>query len=97
MSSAQVDEWIRALASDDRGVQLAAIFALGTSFAGRGDAAAAGHDVDAARAISALDAVVADRRTGTSWVRKRAKRALAKIRGLTADDEKGGGEGIPEG
>lgn len=67
------------LESDDRARRLAAAFALGEALAGRGKDAAS--DPDVARAIVGLKALAADRTLGTSWVRKRAKRALRKIRG----------------
>jgi hypothetical protein len=68
------------LASTDRARRLAAAFRLGEVLAGRG------AEEEAARAVAALEAIAADRGEG-SWLRKRAKRALAKIRGERAGEE----------
>lgn len=70
----EVAALIADLAAPERARRLAAIYRLGEALAGRGAA-------DGAReAIAALEAIVADREAG-AWLRKRAKRALAKIRG----------------
>ena len=85
--SLNVDALLRDLACEDRNVRLTAVFTLGEAFAQRGTEV--GGDADALRVAAALDAIVDDRTAGTSWIRKRAKRALAKIRGRRADDEGG--------
>jgi hypothetical protein len=83
------------LAREDRGARLAAVHGLGEALAG---AARPGADLGpddrarVARVVERLEAIVADRSKGTSWIRKRAKRALRKIRG----EGEGRGEGGPD-
>jgi hypothetical protein len=72
-----LEEALAALDSSERGVRLDAVFQLGEALAGAG--AAASTEPAVARAVARLEALAADREAG-SWLRKRAKRALRKIR-----------------
>jgi len=80
------------LAGSDRSKKLAAIFALGQAFAGTGAPDAEIEPVEAkrlARVVESLEAVIADRSKGSAWARKRAKRALKRIREADGPDVDG--------
>jgi len=75
----EIEPILEELKNPDRNRRLKAAFALGEAFAGR---AAPGRPGDAvvARVVTALEEVMADAGSG-AWMRKRAKRALKKMRG----------------
>ncbi len=75
-----LDELLASLQSPDRSERLRAAFALGEVLAARGGPLAS--DALARRAIEALEALSRDPGAG-SWLRKRARRALRKIRGAS--------------
>lgn len=77
----EIDPILDELKSPDRARRLKAAFALGEAFAGRA-APDAPDDAVVARVVAALEEIVADGEAG-AWMRKRAKRALKKVRGET--------------
>ena len=75
-----IDEALAALDGTDRAAKLDAIFKLGNALP-----ALPASDTPT-RAIERLEALAKDREAG-SWIRKRAKRALGRIRGAGASAE----------
>ena len=71
----QIDALVALLDSSDRAVKLDAIFRLGERLEGKG------ADPTSARALAKLEEIAAADEYGAAWVRKRAKRAVKKIRG----------------
>jgi hypothetical protein len=71
----QLDALLAALDSPDRAVRLDAIFRLGEGLEGKA------ADPAAARVVAKLEEISTAGDYGAAWVRKRAKRALRKIRG----------------
>jgi hypothetical protein len=67
------------LEAADRGRRLAALFKIGEVLAGC-DAGGAAPGPEVAAVIARIEAIAHDRAEG-SWIRKRARRALEKIRG----------------
>jgi hypothetical protein len=71
---------LKDLEDPDRNRRLHAVFRLGEVYAGQAAEGGGAARPEVQRVVEALEAMIADKEEG-SWVRKRARRALKKLRG----------------